>query len=288
MYVRNPMNVHQVSKVPLNPDVVDGMVLWTKNPLPMLDRLDKLAQYHYYFQFTLNSYQTDVEVNLPSKNDVLIPAFQKLPDRIGSDRVVWRYDPIFLNEKYTIDYHTEYFGKMAKRLKDYTKKCTISFIDYYRNTANNVKGLNITTLTEQDKEAIAKALSKVSHEFGLSMDTCAEGIDLSKYDVTHARCIDDKLLEKISSFSLNIEKDKSQRLECGCASSVDIGLYNTCKNGCRYCYANYSTKTVATNSQKHDPTSPLLSGKLESDDVVTDRKAVSNRNAQINLFSSTE
>ena len=288
VYVRNPMNVHKISKVLLNPKVVDGMVLWTKNPLPMMDRLDELVHYNYYFQFTLNSYQTDVEVNLPSKNDVLIPTFQKLSDMIGSDRVIWRYDPIFLNEKYTIDYHIEYFGKIARRLKDYTKKCTISFIDYYRNTINNVKGLNIATLTEQDKDAIAKALSKIAHEFCLSMDTCAEGIDLSQYGVTHARCIDDKLLEKISGFSLNIEKDKFQRLECGCVSSIDIGLYNTCKNGCRYCYANHSTKTVATNSEKHDPASPLLSGELESDDVVTDRKAVSNRNAQINLLGSTE
>ncbi|NLB77481.1 MAG: DUF1848 domain-containing protein [Clostridiaceae bacterium] len=287
VYVRNPMNIHQVSKVSLSPDVVDGIVLWTKNPLPMLGRLNELAQYHYYFQFTLNSYQSDVEVNLPSKNNVIIPVFQKLADMIGPDRVVWRYDPIFLNEKYTINYHAEYFEKLARRLKDYTRKCTISFIDNYRNTVNNVRSLNIDNLAEQDKEILAKTLSVIAHEHGLAMDTCAEGIDLSKYGITHAHCIDDRLLEKISGYGLKIEKDKSQRLECGCVSSIDIGLYNTCKNGCKYCYANYSPKTVETKSQKHYPFSPLLSGEIESDDVVKERNVSSNKIYQINLFNGT-
>ena len=287
--MRNPMNVHQISKVLLTPDVVDGMVLWTKNPLPMLNRLDELARYNYYFQFTLNAYQSDAETNLPSKNDVLIPAFQRLSDLIGPERVVWRYDPIFLSDKYTADYHVEYFGKLLRRLKGYTKKCTISFIDNYRNTVNNVKGLNIIDFSNENKDSLAKALSEIAHEYGLAMDTCAEGIDLSKYGITHARCIDDRLLGRISGYSLKVEKDKSQRLECGCVSSVDIGQYNTCKNGCRYCYANFSGKTVDLNSQKHIPTSPLLVGDIESDDVVKDRKAVSNRcGQQRNLFDTTE
>ena len=287
--MRNPMNIHQISKVQLTPDVVDGIVFWTKNPLPILDRLDELARYNYYFQFTLNAYQSDAETNLPSKNNALIPAFQRLSDLIGPERVVWRYDPIFLSDKYTANYHVEYFGKMLRRLKGYTEKCTISFIDNYRNTVNNVKGLNIIDLSEENKDSLAKALSEIAHEYGLEMDTCAEGIDLSKYGITHARCIDHRLLERILGYSLKVEKDKSQRMECGCVSSVDIGQYNTCKNGCRYCYANFSGKTVDSNSQKHIPISPLLVGDIESDDVVKDRKAVSNRcEKQLNLFDTTE
>jgi len=252
----------------------------------MLDRLNELAQYSYYFQFTLNAYQQDVEVNLPSKNDVLIPTFQKLSDSIGAERVVWRYDPILLNDKYTVAYHAEFFEKLARKLKDYTTKCTISFIDYYRNTINNVKGLSISTITDADKDLLAKILSEIAHGYGLGMDTCAEGIDLSKHGITHARCVDDRLLEEISGYSLKIAKDKSQRLECGCISSIDIGLYNTCRNGCRYCYANYSTKTVDSNSQKHNPHSPLLSGVFdETVDSLNERKVSSNRTSQqMNLF----
>ena len=128
--VRNPMNIHQVSKITLNPDVVDGIVFWTKNPTPMLDKLDQLNDYTYYFQFTLNAYGRDVETGVPSKNNVIIPAFQKLSDKIGPERVIWRYDPIFISKIYTIDYHLHYFEQLAKRLSPYTKKCTISFLDF--------------------------------------------------------------------------------------------------------------------------------------------------------------
>jgi len=123
------MNAHQISKIPLNPDVVDGIVFWTKNPIPMLEKLDMLRDYMYYFQFTLNSYAQDVETHIPSKQSHVIPAFKKLSDLIGPNRVIWRYDPILLNDTYTPEYHIRYFEKIAKELSPYTKKCTISFID---------------------------------------------------------------------------------------------------------------------------------------------------------------
>ena len=114
--VRNPMNISQVSKISLSPDVVDGIVFWTKNPLPILDRLEELREYTYYFQFTLTPYGKDVEPNVPSKNDLIIPSFRKLSERIGKERVVWRYDPILFNDKYTMDYHIKYFKALAAKL----------------------------------------------------------------------------------------------------------------------------------------------------------------------------
>mgnify|MGYP002798469658 FL=1 len=103
--VRNPMNIHQISKISLSPNVVDGIVFWTKNPIPMLNRIAELKKYNFYFQFTLNAYGKDVEPKIPSKKEVIIPAFQKLSEIVGKERVVWRYDPIFFNKKYTVDYH---------------------------------------------------------------------------------------------------------------------------------------------------------------------------------------
>ena len=134
VYVRNPMNVHQISKISLSPDVVDGIVFWTKNPVPMLDKLYNLQDYAYYFQFTVNSYGKDIEANIPSKNDIIVPAFRELSRIIGAEKVIWRYDPIMLTSKYTIDYHVNYFNELAKRLSGYTHKCVISFVDFYRNT----------------------------------------------------------------------------------------------------------------------------------------------------------
>ena len=143
VYVRNPMNIHQIGKISLAPDVVDGIVFWTKNPAPMIDRLEELEKYTYYFQFTLNSYGTDIEMNVPSKNDVVIPAFQKLSSKIGKERVVWRYDPILITEKYSLDYHVKYFRILADKLADYTEKCTVSFLDFYKNTQRNIAPLGI-------------------------------------------------------------------------------------------------------------------------------------------------
>jgi hypothetical protein len=81
------MNNHQVSKIKITPDVVDCIVFWTKNPAPMLGNLDNLKDYHYYFQFTLNSYGKDVEVNVPAKGNEVIETFQRLSDKIGRERV---------------------------------------------------------------------------------------------------------------------------------------------------------------------------------------------------------
>ena len=279
--VRNPMNAHQISKIALNPDVVDGIVFWTKNPIPMLNHLNLLRDYMYYFQFTLNSYAQDVETHVPNKQKHIIPAFKKLSDMIGPDRIIWRYDPIFLNDTYTPEYHIRYFERIAKELSPYTKKCTISFIDFYRNTSKNVSGLSLRDFPEETQKSLAKELAAIAHSYGLLIDTCAEGIELQEYGIEHARCIDDRLLSKLLDCPLDIGKDKSQRLECGCIESIDIGAYNTCRNGCKYCYANYSEKTVCSNFAKHIPNSPLLFGEVGNNDKITERKVMSCKINQI-------
>lgn len=283
VYVRNPMNANQISQISLSPEVVDGIVFWTKNPIPMLDKLEALKDYMYYFQFTLNSYGTDVERNIPNKSKVIVPAFQRLSDLIGPDRVIWRYDPIFLSQTYTVDYHIRYFEELAKRLSPYTKKCTISFLDFYRNTEKNIAALSPTDFPEEQQEQLAKSVAGIAHSYGLQVDTCAERINMRQYGIEHARCIDGRLLEHLLKCPLNVKKDKNQRLECGCIESLDIGAYNTCCNGCRYCYANYSEKAVGTNSEIHNPESPLLIGEIRPEDKITERKMFSYKVNQISL-----
>ena len=283
--VRNPMNIHKISRIEINTNVVDGMVFWTKNPLPMMNKLDLLEKYPYYFQFTLNAYGKDAETNIPSKNDIIIPAFINLSNSIGKERVVWRYDPIFLNEKYNIDYHKKYFEVLADKLSDYTEKCTVSFIDLYKNAARNMKNLGVVReLNAEEKEELMYSFSNTAKNAGLILDTCSEDIDLSKFGVAHARCIDIKRLERIGNYKLNLGKDKNQRLECGCYASIDIGAYNTCKNGCKYCYANFSENTVHNNYACHDVKSPLLFGKIGDNDTVTERVVKSDKENQLKLF----
>ena len=282
--VRNPMNIHQIGKISLSPDVVDGIVFWTKNPTPMLTRLDEISQYNYYFQFTVNSYGTDLETNVPSKNDVIIPTFQKLSKQIGKEKVIWRYDPILFNEKYTLKYHLTYFQMMADKLANYTEKCTVSFVDLYKNIQKKMDSLKIFAPSLEQQEELMAGFSEIAKEHGFYIDTCAEKIDFDKFGVKHAHCIDRERLERIGNYKLDIDKDKNQRDECGCVSSIDVGSYNTCKNGCLYCYANFSEKTVAANYLKYNPASPLLYGEVEDDDVVKERIIHSFKNSQLRLF----
>lgn len=282
--VRNPMNTHQIGRISLSPDVVDGLVLWTKNPVPMLNRLLELEKYNYYFQFTLNPYGRDVEPNVPSKNDIIIPAFQQLSKAIGKERVIWRYDPIFLSEKYSMEYHIKYFQLLASKLCDYTEKCTVSFIDLYRNTARNIQPLNIQIETHEQQLEIMSAFSAIAEKYGLYIDTCAEAINLDSFHISHACCIDRERFERLGKCKLSLEKDKNQRPECGCAASIDIGAYNTCKNACLYCYANYSNKTVKKNSEQHNPKSPLLFGEIGPDDEIKDRVVKSCKVWQTSMF----
>lgn len=278
------MNFHQVSRISLSPDVIDGIVFWTKNPLPMLSRLDELRDYMYCFQFTLNAYGKDIEANVPNKNDTIIPAFRELAKKIGPERVIWRYDPILFTSKYTMDYHVNYFNEIAKRLSGYTHKCVISFVDRYRNTAAKMKALGLLPLTSLEMLELAERLAEAARRNHLIIESCAEKIDLEQFGIAHGHCIDRGLFERLLGYRLDLEKDKNQRIECGCMASIDIGMYDTCQNGCKYCYATDSPKTVIRHARAHDPQSPLLSGRIQAEDTVKNRAMKSCKNCQMNLF----
>ena len=274
------MNPKSISRMNLSPDVVDGIVFWTKNPKPMIERLDELCEYPYYFQFSLASYGNDVERYLPPKKEI-IDTFKELSDKIGANRVIWRFDPILINEKYSTDYHIEYFAKFAKLLNGYTRKCTISFVDYYRSIENSIKDLKLKEITECNMRYIAAQFSAIAKANEIKIDTCAEKIDLSEYGINRAKCVDASIFKDITGYSYDIKKDKNQRAECGCAASIDIGAYNTCRNGCKYCYANHSAKLVEKNFTLFDTQSPLLCGKEKDDDVIRDREVKSCKDGQI-------
>lgn len=284
LYARNPMNFHQISEIKISPDVVDCIVFWTKNPLPMMERLDELEAYNYYFQFTLTGYGNDVERNLPNKKTSVIPIFQELSNKIGKEKVVWRYDPIFFSNRYNVQYHLKAFRSIAEALSGYTEKCVISFLDIYPKNKKNMDNLLSYDLSDSELREFAKELSNIAKENHIKIGSCAEKVDLDEYGIIHNSCIDKELIEKIIGCKLKINKDKNQRIECGCVESVEVGTYNTCKNGCVYCYANYSAKSVESNFQKYDPLSPLLCGHIEKDDKISTRKVVSLKETQISIF----
>ena len=284
LYVRNPMNIHQVSKIMLSPDIIDCIVFWTKNPKPMLDKLDALKEYKYYFQFTLTGYGRDVEKGLPHKKKEVIPIFKELSKKIGSEKVIWRYDPIFFNENYTKEYHINAFSQIAEELEGYTHRCVISFVDFYAKNRKGMEELKLQETKERQLVSFSGKLQEVALAKGIEVFSCAEKIDLSECGIKHGSCIDKNIIEEITGCKIEVSKDKNQREECGCVESVDVGSYNTCLNGCKYCYANFSEKAVRNNVKKCDVNSPLLCGNIEDIDKITERKMKSLKIQQISLF----
>lgn len=284
VYVRNPMNIHQVSKIDLSTEVVDCIIFWTKNPKPMMDRLDELAAYPYYFQFTLTGYGKDIECNVPHKREEMIPIFQELSRRIGKQKVIWRYDPILFTGKYTPEYHLNAFEQIAGALKDYTEKCVISFVDEYAKNKKSMEGIGAYELSQTESQKFAKNISKIAQNNGMKIGSCAERIDLEECGIEHNCCIDKALIENMIGCTLKAGKDKNQRPECGCMESVDIGTYDTCKNGCKYCYANDSVDSVIKNCNKYDPASPILCGVIDENDKITERKVKSLKEQQLSFL----
>lgn len=260
VWVRNPMNPRQVRQLSLTPADIDCIVFWTKDPSPMLDRLQLLNNYNFYFQFTLTPYGKDVEPNLPQKIKI-IDTFRKLSDQIGKKRNIWRYDPIILSKRMNIEYHIEQFGELAGRLFDHTEKCIISFLDSYRHIQNKMSDLCIRPFNESEMRKLAKEISKIASNHNIKVETCAEAVNLADLRIEHGKCIDNRLISELTGKSLKMEKDKHQREHCGCSTSVDIGEYNTCRHLCSYCYANVSPKKVERNCLLHNNQSPLLIGK---------------------------
>lgn len=276
--VPNPYNRKKVSRISLSPDTVDCIAFWTKNPQPLLPYLKEIDSmgYNYYFQMTITGYEEDLESNIPGTEESMA-TFLLLSEEIGKERIDWRYDPVLLTDKYTINYHFEKFEQMCEWLHQATTRCIISFVDNYKESP-------FLELEEEDMRELGKGFAKIAKKYGLPLYTCAEKIDLSEYGILHGACIDKERIRKLIGYKLDLKKDSGQRRECGCAESVDIGIYDTCIHGCKYCYANGRKEGTERKYAMHDPKSPLMIGNLRGDEVIREKAAKSNRDYQLSLF----
>lgn len=279
--IRNPFNYNQVSKVEITPEVVDCIIFWSKDPKPMIDRLDLIKDYKYYFQVTITPYDKTIEKNVREKKEI-INTFIELSNKIGKEKVIWRYDPIFLSDKYTINYHTRLFNRMCELLSPYTDKCVISFIDSYKKIDKSINKNQIKFLSELEMQEIAKEFSIIARKYNLNLETCAEKVDLSEYNISHGACINQQMIQSIIGCKLKDLKKPKERDGCGCYTSIDIGQYDTCLNDCIYCYATRSYDLAKKKYFEHNEYSPMLFGQYE-EVVVKDRKVKSLKDRKIEL-----
>ena len=262
--VRNPFNPKLVNRI--NFSDIDLILFCTKNPIPILNDLNKI-KIPYLFQITITPYKRDIEPNVPSKKEV-IEAVKKISRAIGKENVSVRYDPIFLSEKYNITYHIKAFKKLCMLLNGYVETIIVSFLDEYKNVLKNKNVLQYRNFTEEDYKIIGKNFSKIAKLNNMKVQTCFEDRNLTEYGFTKGECLSHEL-----AYRLTAKKYKSWKARrCNCVEMVDIGVYNSCKHFCKYCYANYDEKIVNNNFKNHDVNSSLLIGNLEDDVIIKTRK----------------
>ena len=265
--VRNPYYPNQVSRYRLDPSVVDCIGFCTKNPEPMFKYMNLLNNYGQYWFVTITPYGRDIEPNVKDKHKI-IEDFKYLSSIVGINSVGWRYDPIFITDKYSIEYHLRAFEKMASMLEGYTKTVVISFIDLYSKVKRNFP--EAIEVSRENRLLIGKKFVEIASAHGMILKPCAEGNELEVFGADCGGCMKISDYEKAIGKKLNAPKKREARAECTCYLSCDIGAYNTCKHLCRYCYANSETSKVLTISELHNTNSPFLIGNYQKDDIISD------------------
>ena len=251
---KNPYS-NVITEYDLNHDN-DFIIFWSKNPIPMIDKLTEIQDmgYQSYWQYTLNNYT--FEKNLPSIQERL-NAFLQMSEIIGKDKIIWRYDPIIFANGLDADFHLKEFEKIAKTLNGHTNKVVISFVDAYTKISGFLQSIQQYTPDVAQLNDFAKNIADIAKSFNLEIASCAEKIDLDSIGIKHNACVDSELISKIIGKPV-FAQTANQRGECRCAKAIDIGKYDTCDNGCGYCYANGFAWNIHKNMRKYNPDSLLL------------------------------
>lgn len=218
-----------------------------------LDEIDRMG-HRYYFLYTITGYPRALEENLPPLKTA-IRTFRALSDKIGPEKIIWRYDPIVLSSLTGGEFHIGNFGKIASELCGYTGRCIISYVDLYKKVKSrfkriaNERGIDLIKPRPELFVEIASKLKDIADPHDITIQSCAEDIDIASAGIQSGACIDKALINRLFGLDISCGKDPHQRERCLCAGSVDIGAYNTCGYRCVYCYANTSF-TVALDNLK--------------------------------------
>jgi hypothetical protein len=268
--VPNPFNRSQVSVVSLKPEDVDVIVFWTRNPRPLFPHLAELdwRGYRYYFQYTVMDNPRAIDPKSPTV-DASVKTFRELADRVGPQRVIWRYDPIVLSEVTPPEFHTTTHALIAGALAAATQRNVVSIVDIYRKAMKRLRNLQRQGIVVEEikpnalpeaVDAMLERFVKTTSWYGMEIFSCAEILDQQPLGIRPGKCIDDEYIARTFGLHLQTKKDPSQREACGCVASKDIGIYDTCLFGCQYCYATSNFESAKQNHAHHDPLSPSLIG----------------------------
>ena len=266
-----------------------AIVFWTKNAIPFIDRLPEVDAFDkgYYFTYSLNDYvQERWEPNIPALSERM-ENFCALSEKLGTERVVWRFDPLILSDNLDVDSLLERIEKIGAIIHRHTRRLIVSFVDIaaYKKVQRNLKASTdgIREFTGEERSKILSGIGRLANNWCIKAVTCSENGDYIRYGVEPASCVDGLLLRKLYPHDRElleylspprakilftgeyhdvnqVMKDRGQRENCGCVLSKDIGYYDSCPAGCIYCYANSTALKIANNVARHDPTAECLVG----------------------------
>ena len=285
-YSRNPLFQNNVSKISMKPEDIDCLIFCSKNYKPILKYMKKINEkYRIICHYTITAYGTDIEPNVPSIEES-IKTLIELSKIVGKEKVLWRYDPILLTKKYGVDKHLETFKIMAKQIAPYVQRCIFSFVEMYKKLDYNMP--EIISFTEDNKIKILKGIGELSKGCNLYVQTCGTDENYEKYVINISGCTTKEILEQANNVKYKNVKSNPMRKGCNCIPSRDIGAYDTCLNGCKYCYANKRPDLAKENIKLHDKNSPLLLGNIEKTDKITEAKSksliIQDKREQISLI----
>lgn len=264
---RNPLFPTKVNRYELDPKVVDCVVFCSKNYQPILPRLHEITdRFNTYFHYTITACGRDIEPGVPPIDESMATLIE-LSQLVGRQRVSWRYDPVLLTRDYTIQRHLETFDRMARVLAPHIDRCIFSFVEMYKKLRFNMPEL--IPLSVEDMDELARGLGSIAATYGIRIQTCGTNGDFSRYGIQSSGCMTLDILGEANGVTFKNRKHKGMRQGCHCIESRDIGAYDTCLNGCKYCYANQTPQKAFENYKLHDPASPLLLGQVCPDDTVT-------------------
>lgn len=260
VYVRNPMFPEKIAEYSLNPETVDCVLFCSKNYEPILPYIKNIGKrFNVYCCCTITAYGKDIEPNVPSIMES-IKTLTELSNIIGRNRTAWRYDPVLLTQDYTISRHLAVFEEIAAALAGRIDRCIFSFAEMYKKVSVNMPELG--ALTSEEMNAAARGLGSIAAKYGIPIQTCGTNESYASYGIMPSGCITLNMLGRANGVQFKELKHRGMRKGCGCIESRDIGAYDSCISGCRYCYANTSLAKAIANHSLHNPDSPMLIGEL--------------------------
>lgn len=275
--VRNPFYPKRVNRYRISPEIVEAIVFCSKNYEPILPYLPEImGQYPIYCFYTITACGRDIEPNVPSVQ-ASVDTFRKLSDIVGKKRTAWRYDPVLIYGPYSAESHLKQFEAMASALSPYTSRCIFSFVYMYGKL--KVTFPDLKPVSRKDRLILAEGFGKIAASYGMTISTCGDPDDYTGYGIRRSGCLSTEILSEAEDMPLKQIPCHNARpgTGCRCIDQRAIGAYDTCPNGCRYCYANHSRSTILRNRSMHDPYSSMLIGHLQKDDELVEGKQVSYR-----------